>query len=176
MSSLDKVVYLENRRYISEDHPLHKQKRSFPDSKPEKRSKPDEVNINDILWNSVAHNRAKNKAQASNVTKATGSRGVNCFMLLPNHDRPNQAFPDLMHDLKNIVCTFFDLITGKGDTLKVRKAEKELGRFPGCWPQEKQFDEPEAEKAVQSRSLQPFIAPELSGTLMALHVCTCMPH
>ena len=51
-----------------------------------------------------------------------------------------------MHDLKNIVCTFFDLITGNGDTLKVRKAEKELGCFPGCWPQEKQVDEPEAEK------------------------------
>ena len=129
MSSLDKVVYLENRRYLSEDHPLRKQKRSFPDFKPEKRSAPEEANISDILWNSVAHNRAKNKAQASNVAKATGSRGVNCFMLLPNYDRPNQAFPDLMH----IVCTFFDLITGKG--IKVRKAEKELARFQGCWLQ-----------------------------------------
>ena len=138
MSSLDKVVYVENRRYFGEDHPLRKQRRSFPDSKPEKRSKPEEVNINDVLWDSVAHNRAKNKAQASNVTIATGSWGVNCFVLLPNHDRPNQAFPDLMHNLKNIVCTFFYLITGKGDTLKVRKAEKELGRFPGCWPREKQ--------------------------------------
>lgn len=154
VSSLDKVVYLENRRYLSEDHPLRKQKRSFPDFKPEKRSASEEANISDILWNSVAHNRAKNKAQASNVAKATGSRGVNCFMLLPNYDRPNQAFPDLMHDLKNIVCTFFDLITGKGDSIKVRKAEKELGRFQGCWLQEKQVDEPEAAgKATQSRFL-----------------------
>ena len=118
MSSLDKVVYVENKRYFGEDHPLRKQRRSFPDSKPEKRSKPEEVNINDVLWDSGAHNRAKNKAQASNVTKATGSWGVNSFVLLPNHDRPNQAFPDLMHNLKNIVCTFFYLITGKGDTLE----------------------------------------------------------
>ena len=32
---------------------------------------------------------------------------------------------------------------------------------------EKQVDEPEAEKAVQSRLLQSFITPKLSGTLMA---------
>ena len=50
--------------------------------------------------------------------KATGSRGVNCFMLLPNHDRPNQAFPDMMHDVKNIVCAFFELFIGKGDSVK----------------------------------------------------------
>lgn len=112
----------------------------------------------------VPTDRAKNKAQASNVTKATGSWGVNSFVSLPNQSFP--AFPDLMHNLKNIVCTFFYLIIGKGDALKVRKAEKELGRFPGCWPREKQIDEPEAEKAVQSRFLQSFITPKLSGTLM----------
>ena len=145
VSSLDKVVYLENRRYLPGDHPLREGKKPFPDPKPEKRPKPNKVCIDDVLRNSVAHSRAKNKAQASNVTKATGSRGVNCFMLLPNHDRPNQAFPDMMHDLKNVVCTFFDLITGKGDSVKVRKAEKELGRFKGCWPEEKQVVEPEEE-------------------------------
>lgn len=156
MSSLDKVVYLENRRYLSDDHPLRKQKRSFPDSKIEKRAKPDKVDINDILWNSVAHNRAKNKAHASNIAKATGSRGVNCFMLLPNHDRPSQAFPDIMHDLKNIVCTFFELITGKGDSIKVRKAEKELNRFQGCLPLEEHTDDHQADqkKSTQSRFLQ----------------------
>ena len=159
MPSLDKVVYLENRRYLSKEHPLRKEKSPFPDRKTEKRPKPEDVNSDDILWNSVAHSRAKNKAQASNVTKATGSRGVNCFMLLPNHDRPNQALPDMMHDLKNIVCTFFDLIAGKGDSLKVRKAEKELGRFQGCWSVEKEGDEPEAQSTTQSRFLH-FIAVE----------------
>ena len=92
--------------------------KKFPDQKPEKRSRPEEVTSEDVLWNSVAHNRAKNRSQASNVMKATGSRGVNCFMLLPNHDRPNQAFPDMMHDVKNIVCAFFELFIGKGDSVK----------------------------------------------------------
>ena len=130
------MVYLENRRYLPKDHPLRSQKKHFPDNQVEKRAAPEDVTHEDVLWNSVAHNRAKNKAQANNVMKATGSRGVNCFMLLPNHDRPNQTFPDMMHDLKNIVCTFFDLFTGKGDDVKVRNAEKSLGRFKGCWPGE----------------------------------------
>ena len=147
MACLDKVVYLENRRFLPNDHPLRRQKKWFPDQKPEKRSQPEKITNEDLLWNAVAHNRAKNKTQASNVTKATGSRGVNCFMLLPNHDRTKQAFPDMMHDLKNIVCTFFDLFTGKGDSVKVRNAEKDLGRFKGCWyVKEKSDDIPEKEQ------------------------------
>lgn len=62
--------------------------------------------------------------QYSNYLQATGSKGVNCFMLLPTHNRVHQAFPDLMHDLKNVIVTFFDLITGKGDSKKVRVADK----------------------------------------------------
>lgn len=147
MSSLDKVVYLENRRFLPENHALRHQKKKFPDQKPEKRSRPEEVTSEDVLWNSVAHNRAKNRSQASNVMKATGSRGVNCFMLLPNHDRPNQAFPDMMHDVKNIVCAFFELFIGKGDSVKVRNAERDLGRFKNSWfVKDKQDDIPEEEQ------------------------------
>ena len=65
MSSLDKVVYLENRRFLPENHALRHQKKKFPDQKPKKRSRPEEVTFEDVLWNSVAHNRAKNRSQAS---------------------------------------------------------------------------------------------------------------
>ena len=61
---------------------------------------------------------------------------MNCFMLLPTHNRVQQAFPDLMHDLKNVIVTFFDLITGKGDSKKVRVTERELGRFCNSCPTE----------------------------------------
>ena len=155
MSSLDKVVYLENRRFLPENHALRHQKKKFPDQKPEKRSRPEEVTCEDVLWNSVAHNRAKNRSQASNVMKATGSRGVNCFMLLPNHDRPNQAFPDMMHDVKNIVCAFFELFIGKGDSVKVRNAERDLGRFKSSlFVKDKQDDIPEEEQLTNGNFLQ----------------------
>lgn len=71
----------------------------------------------------------KPKTQAANVMKATGSKGVNCFMLLPDNDRTKQCFPDLMHNLKNVVVHFFDLFTGKGYSEKVKHIEVELGRF-----------------------------------------------
>jgi len=48
----------------------------------------------------------------------------------------HQVFPDLMHYLKNVIVTFFDLITGKGDTKKVRVTERELGRFCNSCPTE----------------------------------------
>ena len=143
---MDKVVYLENRRFLPENDPLRSKKKNFPDQKTERRLPPDELTTEDILWNSVAHSSAKNKSQASNVRKATGSRGVNCFMLLPNHDRPAQAFPDMMHDIKNIVCTFFDLFIGKGDSTKVRNAEKDVQRFKDCWLTESKDDDLPAQK------------------------------
>ena len=68
-------------------------------------------------------------------------------MLLPNHDRPNQAFPDMMHDVKNIVCAFFELFIGKGDSVKVRNAERDLGRFKSSlFVKDKQDDIPEEEQ------------------------------
>lgn len=130
-------------------------KKKFPDQKPEKRSRPEEVTSEDVLWNSVAHNRAKNRSQASNVMKATGSRGVNCFMLLPNHDRPNQAFPDMMHDVKNLVCAFFELFIEKGDSVKVRNAERDLGQFKRSWfVKDKQDDIPEEEQLTNGNFFQ----------------------
>ena len=50
-------------------------------------------------------------------------------MLLPDHNRPEEAFPDPMHTLKNCVKNIHDLITRRTDSTKARKAEVELGRF-----------------------------------------------
>lgn len=113
MACLDKVAYLENRRFLPENHPLRSKKKNFPDQKTERRLPPDELTTEDILWNSVAHSSAKNKSQASKVRKATSSRGVNCFMLLPNHDRPAQAFPDMMHDIRTLYVHFLTYSLGK---------------------------------------------------------------
>ena len=100
MKVLDKVVFLDNRRFLSKNHKLRKRgAQEFPSGEAEIREPPEKVTNDDILWNSVAHTKAKNKTQASNVMKATGSKGVNCFMLLPDNDRPNQNFPDVMHNL-----------------------------------------------------------------------------
>ena len=72
VTSLDKVVYLENRRFLLEGHELWRTK-GFPGVERETRERPNCLTNEDILWSAVAHSRAKYKTQASNVLK------VKCF-------------------------------------------------------------------------------------------------
>lgn len=57
-------------------------------------------------------------------------------MLLPDHDRTEQVFPDTMHLIKNVTSEMVQLLTGYKDSKKVRKAEQQLGRFQSSWVQE----------------------------------------
>ena len=84
MASLDKVVYLENRRFLPEDHELRRQSNDFPDKEVERRPPPEQLSNSDIKWNSIAHVRAKNPTQAANVAKATGSK-VSSFSQDPDN-------------------------------------------------------------------------------------------
>ncbi|KAK3735529.1 hypothetical protein QZH41_010032 [Actinostola sp. cb2023] len=131
---LDKVVFLDNRRFLPENHDLrHQTVKEFPSGNAELRSPPEKLTNDEIIINSLAHSKAKNKTQAANVMKATGSKGVNCFMLLPDNDRPNQCYPDVMHNLKNVIVNFFDLIIGRGYNTKDKDFEVQLGRFRGSF-------------------------------------------
>lgn len=142
MAGLDKVVYLENRRFLPEDHVLRQDCSNFPDHKVEDQLSPKKITNKDILWSSVAHGNAKNATQAANVTKATGSKGCHCFMLLPEFDRTVQVYPDMMHLLKNVISEFHSMFIGSGDSKKLRTTEKELGRFPDSWVDEQDDDGP----------------------------------
>lgn len=135
---LDKVVFLDNRRFLPREHELRlKNARAFPSQRVETRAAPEKIANEDLLYNALAYNNAKNKSQAANIMKATGSKGVNCFMLMPNYDRTKQNFPDVMHNLKNVVTAVFDLITTKGYNTKVKQSEVSLGRFKGSIQSEK---------------------------------------
>lgn len=131
---LDKVVYLQNRRFLPEEHSLRKAKKNFPGEKSCQQPPPSKLTNEDIQFDSIAYENCKNPTQASLVTKATGSKGCNSFMLLPYHDRTIQVFPDMMHLLKNVVQELVDVIIGRSDGIKVRKTEEHFGRFPGCSP------------------------------------------
>lgn len=82
--------------------------------------------------------KAKNPTHAAGFATATGSKGCYCLMLLPDHDRTTQVFPDTMHLMKNVPSELVQLITGYKDSQKVRKTEQLLGRFPSSWVQENQ--------------------------------------
>ena len=73
MAGLDKVVYLENRRFLPEDYELRKCN-EFPEKEVESRPPPEQLSNLEIKWNSIAHVLAKNPTQAANFAKATGSK------------------------------------------------------------------------------------------------------
>lgn len=116
VSALDKVVYINNRRFLPITHPLRKASKKFPSGKAEHRSPPEELTQEEVILNSLAYENAKNQTQASGFATATGSKGCPCLMLLPDHDRTNQAFPDTMHLVKNVTCEMVQLISGYKDT------------------------------------------------------------
>ena len=129
---LDKVVYLHNRRFLPEKHILRKEEKNFPGEKSCHQPPPNKLTNEDIQFDSIAYDNCKNPTQASLVAKATGSKGCNCFMLLPYHDRMRHVFPDMMHLLNNVVQELIDVIRGHSDGIKVRKTEGHFGRFRGC--------------------------------------------
>lgn len=136
VSALDKVVYMNNRRFLPLAHSLRKASKKFPNAKAEKLPPPDTLTQEEVIVNSLAYENAKNKTQASGFATATGSKGCPCLMLLPGHDRTKQAFPDSMHLIKNVTCEMVQLISGYKDNAKVRAAEKKLGRFHASWIKE----------------------------------------
>ena len=141
VAALDKVVYLDNRRFLPHEHELCLDCKEFPGHIVEMHPSPELTSNTDILWNSVANSRAKNPTQAANIAKATGSKGCHSFMPLQQFDRTKQAFPDMVHVLKNVTAEFHALFTGSGDSLKVRKSEEELQRFDDSWVNDEQIAE-----------------------------------
>lgn len=101
----------------------------FPDKIIEKKEAPPKKEFSDIMVDSVAYESAPNAAQARNIACGSGVKSWYSLMLLPDHDRTTQAFPDVMHTTKNAVLAIFDLITGREDTAKVRTTENALQRF-----------------------------------------------
>ena len=97
IAALDKVVYLNNRCFLPPTHPLRKAKETFPSRKAEHRPPPERLTQEEVFVNSLAYEKAKNPTQAAGFATATGSKGCYYLMLLPDHDRTEQVYPDTMH-------------------------------------------------------------------------------
>ena len=69
------------------------------------------------------------KTSADAVAKSTGCKESYCFMMLPNHNRIKQVFPDTMHTLKDCIEKIFFLLIGKVNLKQIIDSEASLGRF-----------------------------------------------
>ncbi|XP_020900983.1 uncharacterized protein LOC110239599 isoform X1 [Exaiptasia diaphana] len=110
IESLDKTVYLGNRRYLPKDCEMRLDTEKFPDKIIEKREAPPKKEFSDIMVDSVAYESAPNAAQARNIARGSGVKSCYSLMLLPDHDRTTQAFPDVMHTTMCIMLYLRSLI------------------------------------------------------------------
>ena len=126
------MVYPGNRRFLGIDDTLRKDKVNFPTKAPDKRKPPD-LKTNDYIDSAnTAYAEATGKARLSLVQK-TGCKGRYAFRRLLSHDRFLCTPVDPMHLLKNIAEHCVKFVTGVEDSIKVRKEEKNLGRFKAAW-------------------------------------------
>ena len=67
------------------------------------------------------------------LVQKTGYKGRYAFRRLLSHDRFLSTPVDPMHLLKNIAEHCVKFVTGVEDSIKVKKEEKNLGRFEAAW-------------------------------------------
>lgn len=68
------------------------------------------------------------------IAQNTGCKGPYALIRkLPLHDRMSKVPVDPMHLISNILSHSVNLISGTEDSIKVRKQEKSIHRFPSSW-------------------------------------------
>ncbi|VDI64678.1 Hypothetical predicted protein [Mytilus galloprovincialis] len=131
--SLHKVVHINNRAFLPENHPLRKEKNDFAIKGEDRASKPESYTKEEELEIRNSYDQLPNQNRKSLLQKKTGLKGKYSFMRLPYHNRQEQMQPDGMHTIADVIGNLFGLITGKDDGKKVREGEEEFQRFKDSW-------------------------------------------
>lgn len=125
--NLSKVVYLNNRNYLPPSSLIRADTKSFTVKAICSSTQPKLRTPENDLFNQAQQAQAVTKQQSAKIAKETGCKGSHPFVYLPGH-RLEQAVPDAMHTIKDVVQNIFDLLIGQTNIDKVCKAEFDLGR------------------------------------------------
>lgn len=132
------MVYPGNRRFLREDDPLRLDEKNYP-TKAKDLSLPPEMKTTNKKYCGAFSSRERTQ-----LVQESGCKGEYALRKLPLHDRLWNTPVDPMHLIKNIVVHCINLITGSGDSVKVREAERLLNRFPTLWVTQSHSDLPPA--------------------------------
>lgn len=132
-TSLQKVIYPGNRRFLSKDDPLRCDSVSFPLKKKDVSDPPDNKTTKYVDEANDAYTSTKGTREKINKARITGCKGSYSFRKLPLHERILNTPVDPMHLVKNIAEHCVKFITGIEDSYKVRQEEKLLNRFRSSW-------------------------------------------
>ena len=132
-SSLQKVIYPGNRRFLSKDDPLRRDCVNFPLKKKDVSDPPENKTTKYVDEANDAYTSAKGTREKIGKARITGCKGSYSLRKLPLHDRILNTPVDPMHLVKNIAEHCVKFITGIEDSCKVRQEEKSLNRFRSSW-------------------------------------------
>ena len=130
------MIYMQNRSFLRDDHPLRRDDQSFPcrlgDTRECLTSKPVAPAYMELVERHSLYDNAKTQAQRAFVAKSYGCKGSYAFMKLPNHDRTTNVHPDAMHTVTNVITTLVALLSGHINVKTVLLEEEDFGRGEWC--------------------------------------------
>ena len=131
---LHKMVYMENRSFLPNDHALRSDVQRFPcrmgENKSCASSKPVAPAYKELVEKHAIYDQAKSNTERAFLAKSYKFEGsyMYGFMRLPNHDRTRLVHPDAMHTITNVVTTLVGLLSGNANISQVLLEEEEFGR------------------------------------------------
>lgn len=141
---LDKMVYLDHRRFLPKDDLLRSSYKNFPSGEMCTIESPEEKNQNYVDEANSKFLALTEKQQIKEHLQKTGCRGPYALRKLHNHDRCSNRTPvEPMHTIKNISERIVKLIIGVSDSIKVCAEETSRDRFT----------QPNAISVVQERGM-----------------------
>ena len=127
--NLDKVIYLNHRRFLPEKDLLRTHHKNFPTKSVCNEGPPEPKTQEYVDDANGTYLSLTTKAQRVQHCQETGCKGPNPLRKLPNHDRYNNTPVEPMHTIKNISERMVNLISGISDSSKVRDEEYSRDRF-----------------------------------------------
>ena len=122
----NKTLFLNNRRYLSTEHPLRLQTNGHVGNSCETRAPPSPPSSsNDITRLRKEYDQLPNKNQQDKFTKTHGVKGTYPFMDLSYHKFQEDIGPDIMHTLKDVGVNFSNILNSFVSMKKIYRVEVE---------------------------------------------------
>ncbi|XP_060083986.1 uncharacterized protein LOC132563249 [Ylistrum balloti] len=127
--TLDKVIYLSNRSYLSAKDSLRMDTEHFVDKTPDQSVPPKKRQSSEENDYRTAYCRANKKVNRTLIAAATGYKSPYALGTLPGHCRLEESLPDAMHTIKDVVHNIMNLLVNKGVAIdKIQLTELNYGR------------------------------------------------
>ena len=121
--ALHKTIYLENRRYLKDNHALRNSENFMVAETRKEPTRVEPVREKDLR---NTYDRLPNEAQKKKFAREHGVKGTYALMQLPYHKYSEHIQPDGMHTVTDVVQHILDWICGNKCEEQLLNAENEV--------------------------------------------------